>query len=100
MTSSKMKFVALAATSACPTRVLERQPFPGPGLAVRIVGEITPERVEILQNADDIVSQEIKKAGLYRKIWQSFAVLLAGQVRGRYGRSAHLRIHLRHPRGA
>jgi GMP synthase (glutamine-hydrolysing) len=59
-----------------PDEVLERQPFPGPGLAVRIVGEITPERVEILQNADDIVSQEIKKAGLYRKIWQSFAVLL------------------------
>jgi GMP synthase (glutamine-hydrolysing) len=59
-----------------PEEVLERQPFPGPGLAVRIVGEITPERVEILQNADDIVVSEIKKAGLYRKIWQSFAVLL------------------------
>ena len=59
-----------------PEDVLERQPFPGPGLAVRIVGEITPERVEILQNADDIVVSEIKKAGLYRQIWQSFAVLL------------------------
>lgn len=59
-----------------PDEVLERQPFPGPGLAVRIVGEITPERVEILQNADDIVVTEIKKAGLYKQIWQSFAVLL------------------------
>ena len=59
-----------------PDEVLERQPFPGPGLAVRIVGEITPERVEILQNADDIVVSEIKKAGLYKQIWQSFAVLL------------------------
>jgi GMP synthase (glutamine-hydrolysing) len=59
-----------------PEDVLERQPFPGPGLAVRILGEITPERVEILQNADEIVVNEIKKAGLYKKIWQSFAVLL------------------------
>ncbi len=59
-----------------PQEVLERQPFPGPGLAVRIVGEVTPERVAILQNADEIVGAEIKKAGLYRSIWQSFAVLL------------------------
>lgn len=59
-----------------PQDVLERQPFPGPGLAVRIVGEVTPERVAILQNADEIVVDEIKKAGLYREIWQSFAVLL------------------------
>lgn len=68
-----------------PDEVLERQPFPGPGLAVRILGEITPERVEILQNADDIVSQEIKKAGLYRKIWQSFAVLLPVKTVGVMG---------------
>ena len=59
-----------------PQEILERQPFPGPGLAVRIVGEVTPERVAILQNADEIVVAEIKKAGLYRSIWQSFAVLL------------------------
>lgn len=56
--------------------VVQRQPFPGPGLAVRIVGEVTPERVHMLQDADDIVVSEIKKAGLYSKIWQSFAVLL------------------------
>ncbi len=59
-----------------PEEVLQRQPFPGPGLAVRILGEITPERVALLQEADDIVVTEIKRAGLYQKIWQSFAVLL------------------------
>jgi GMP synthase (glutamine-hydrolysing) len=56
--------------------IIQRQPFPGPGLAVRIVGEITPERIRLLQEADDIVVTEIKKAGLYQEIWQSFAVLL------------------------
>jgi GMP synthase (glutamine-hydrolysing) len=59
-----------------PDELLQRQPFPGPGLAVRILGEVTPERLEILRNCDDIVVTEIKKAGLYTKIWQSFAVLL------------------------
>ncbi len=59
-----------------PEDILQRQPFPGPGLAVRIVGEITGERVALLQEADDIVVSEIKRAGLYKKIWQSFAVLL------------------------
>jgi GMP synthase (glutamine-hydrolysing) len=59
-----------------PDEVLERQPFPGPGLAVRILGEVTAERVALLQQADDIVVSEIKAAGLYRKVWQSFAVLL------------------------
>jgi GMP synthase (glutamine-hydrolysing) len=59
-----------------PEEILQRQPFPGPGLAVRILGEITPARVALLQEADDIVVTEIKKAGLYTKIWQSFAVLL------------------------
>jgi GMP synthase (glutamine-hydrolysing) len=53
-----------------------RHPFPGPGLAVRILGEVTAERVEILQNADEIVIDEIRKAGLYREISQAFAVLL------------------------
>ncbi|MGH9615421.1 MAG: glutamine-hydrolyzing GMP synthase [Acidobacteriaceae bacterium] len=59
-----------------PEDILQRQPFPGPGLAVRIVGEVTAERVAILQDADEIVVDEIKAAGLYRQIWQSFAVLL------------------------
>src|ERR1700676_1904801 len=59
-----------------PEEVLQRQPFPGPGLAVRIVGEVTPERLTILRECDDIVVSEIKQAGLYQKIWQSFAVLL------------------------
>ncbi|MGD0831401.1 MAG: glutamine-hydrolyzing GMP synthase [Terracidiphilus sp.] len=59
-----------------PEEVLGRQPFPGPGLAVRILGEVTPERVALLQEADEIVVAEIKAAGLYASIWQSFAVLL------------------------
>jgi GMP synthase (glutamine-hydrolysing) len=59
-----------------PEDILQRQPFPGPGLAVRILGEVTAERVALLQEADDIVVAEIKAAGLYTKIWQSFAVLL------------------------
>jgi GMP synthase (glutamine-hydrolysing) len=59
-----------------PEEILGRQPFPGPGLAVRILGEVTPERVALLQEADEIVVAEIKAAGLYNKIWQSFAVLL------------------------
>jgi len=59
-----------------PEDILQRQPFPGPGLAVRILGEVTAERVALLQEADDIVVGEIKRAGLYTRIWQSFAVLL------------------------
>jgi GMP synthase (glutamine-hydrolysing) len=59
-----------------PEDILGRQPFPGPGLAVRILGEVTRDRVALLQEADDIVVNEIKAAGLYTKIWQSFAVLL------------------------
>jgi GMP synthase (glutamine-hydrolysing) len=59
-----------------PDEIIDRQPFPGPGLAVRILGEVTAERVAILQEADQIVVDEIKSAGLYKKVWQSFAVLL------------------------
>jgi GMP synthase (glutamine-hydrolysing) len=68
-----------------PEEIVWRQPFPGPGLAVRIVGTITPERVEILQQADAIVVEEIKRAGLYREIWQSFAVLPAVRTVGVMG---------------
>ena len=55
--------------------ILWRQPFPGPGLAVRIIGEVTEERVEVLQAADAILMEEVRAAGLYRDLWQSFAVL-------------------------
>jgi GMP synthase (glutamine-hydrolysing) len=68
-----------------PEEVVWRQPFPGPGLAVRIVGTITRERIEILQHADAIVTEEIKRAGLYREIWQSFAVLPAVRTVGVMG---------------
>jgi GMP synthase (glutamine-hydrolysing) len=68
-----------------PAEILERQPFPGPGLAVRILGEVTPERVAILQEADAICVEEIKRAGLYRKVWQSFAVLLPVKTVGVMG---------------
>ena len=59
-----------------PDEVIHRQPFPGPGLAIRCIGEITADRLEMLREADAIVLDEIRKAGLYRDIWQSFAVLL------------------------
>jgi GMP synthase (glutamine-hydrolysing) len=59
-----------------PREIVLRQPFPGPGLAVRILGEVTPARTEILRNADRIVVEEMKTSGWYYKIWQSFAVLL------------------------
>jgi GMP synthase (glutamine-hydrolysing) len=68
-----------------PEEILERQPFPGPGLAVRILGEVTPDRVAILQEADAICTAEIKRAGLYRKVWQSFAVLLPVKTVGVMG---------------
>ncbi|MDY6969693.1 MAG: glutamine-hydrolyzing GMP synthase [Spirochaetota bacterium] len=56
--------------------LINRHPFPGPGLAIRIIGKVTEERIRILQEADDIVVNEIKKANLYNELWQSFAVLL------------------------
>ena len=59
-----------------PEHIINRQPFPGPGLAVRIIGPVTPERLRILQEADAIVDEEVRAAGLYESIWQSFAVLL------------------------
>ncbi len=68
-----------------PPEILERQPFPGPGLAVRILGEVTPERVAILQEADAICTEEIHRAGLTTKLWQSFAVLLPVKTVGVMG---------------
>ena len=59
-----------------PKEIVFRQPFPGPGLAVRILGEVTPSRLKILRNADSVVVEEMKASGWYYKVWQSFAVLL------------------------
>jgi GMP synthase (glutamine-hydrolysing) len=67
---------ALGRDLGVPEEIISRQPFPGPGLAIRIIGELTPERVGILQAVDDIVVSEIKNAGFYKQVWQSFAVLL------------------------
>jgi GMP synthase (glutamine-hydrolysing) len=60
---------------ALPEAMVQRQPFPGPGLAIRIIGEVTAERLETLREADWVVIDEIKAAGLYRSLWQSFAIL-------------------------
>ncbi len=68
-----------------PETILKRQPFPGPGLGIRIIGEVTKERLEILREADERVLEEIKKAGLYQEIWQSFAVLLPVKTVGVMG---------------
>ena len=59
-----------------PRELIQRQPFPGPGLAIRVLGEVTEERLEILRSADAIVLEEIRQAGLYEEVWQSFAILL------------------------
>jgi GMP synthase (glutamine-hydrolysing) len=59
-----------------PQELIWRQPFPGPGLAIRIIGEITVRRLTILRNVDELLLEEIKNAGYYKKLWQSFAVLL------------------------
>ncbi len=59
-----------------PDELVWRQPFPGPGLAIRIIGAVTKKRLAILREADDVLLEEIKKKGYYRKLWQSFAVLL------------------------
>ncbi len=67
---------ALGRELGMPEEIINRHPFPGPGLAIRIIGEVTPERCEIIRKADAIVLEEIKKAGLYNELWQAFAVLL------------------------
>ena len=66
---------SLGSQLGLPDEIIWRQPFPGPGLGVRIIGEVTPDKVAILQNADFIVREEIRSAGLEREIWQAFAVL-------------------------
>jgi GMP synthase (glutamine-hydrolysing) len=68
-----------------PAEILWRQPFPGPGLAIRILGEVTPERLELLREADAIVQEEVRRAGLERELWQAFAVLLPVKTVGVMG---------------
>lgn len=68
-----------------PQRIVGRHPFPGPGLAIRILGEVTAERVTILQNAEAIVDEEVRAAGLYDQLWQMFAVLLPVKTVGVMG---------------
>ncbi len=75
----------IGADLGLPPEILTKQPFPGPGLAVRILGEVTPERLALLREADAIVVEEIRRAGLYEKIWQAFAVLLPVQSVGVMG---------------
>src|SRR5207244_5467243 len=68
-----------------PDEIIWRQPFPGPGLAIRILGPVTQERLATVRAADAIVEQEIRKAGYYQKIWQAFAVLLPVRTVGVMG---------------
>jgi len=67
---------ALALELGVDAEFIHQHPFPGPGLAVRVIGEVTRERLEILRAADDVVLEEVRTAGLYKKLWQAFAVLL------------------------
>ena len=82
-----------------PEAMVQRQPFPGPGLAIRIIGEVTAERLDTLREADWIVIDEIKAAGLYRSVWQSFAILTPVRSVGRDGRRPDLRQRRRDPGG-
>jgi GMP synthase (glutamine-hydrolysing) len=75
----------VGAALGLPDDIVWRQPFPGPGLAIRILGEVTAEKLETLRDADHIVNDEIQKAGLTRELWQSFAVLSEGRTVGVMG---------------
>src|SRR5690606_20809390 len=68
-----------------PRPVLYRQPFPGPGLAIRCLGELRPERLDVLREADAILDEEVRAAGMYEVLWQSFCVLLPVQTVGVMG---------------
>jgi GMP synthase (glutamine-hydrolysing) len=76
---------ALGRELGLPAAMVERHPFPGPGLAIRILGEVNAERLEILRNADRIFLEELRAEGLYNAIWQAFAVLLPVQSVGVMG---------------
>jgi GMP synthase (glutamine-hydrolysing) len=76
---------ALGATLGLDDEFIWRQPFPGPGLAVRLLGPVTRERLDVLRRADAIVVDEVRRAGWYRRLWQSFAVLLPVQSVGVMG---------------
>ena len=78
---------ALGRELGLPDEIINRQPFPGPGLAIRIIGEITKERLDVLRAADKIILEEIKTAGIYNDLWQSFAVLLPVKTVGVMGDS-------------
>lgn len=65
-----------------PEKIIKRQPYPGPGLAVRILGEITPQKIEICRKANKIVEEEVIKRNLHEKLWQYFAVLTDTKVTG------------------
>jgi len=75
----------IGATLGLPKEILDRHPFPGPGLAVRILGEVTKERVALLQEADARFIEELKRSGWYEKVWQAFAVLLPVKTVGVMG---------------
>jgi GMP synthase (glutamine-hydrolysing) len=68
-----------------PEEIVNRQPFPGPGLAIRIIGSVDAERLAVLRAADAIVDDEVRKAGLYNRVWQAFAVLLPVKTVGVMG---------------
>jgi GMP synthase (glutamine-hydrolysing) len=68
-----------------PEEMVARQPFPGPGLAIRVIGEVTKERLDILREADEIVLEEMRRGKLYDQVWQSFAVLLPVKTVGVMG---------------